>query len=134
LSAQENIETVKALYEAFGRGDVATILDSLTDDVDWAVEAAADAAPWYGQRTGKDAVASFFEDLAGAVSVLEFTPQSYAANDSEVMVLIRFRASSNSTGREAAMNVHHYWRFRDGTVDHWRGSEDTAQTAAMLHG
>jgi hypothetical protein len=30
-----NTETVKAIYEAFGRGDVATILDKLDDAFEW---------------------------------------------------------------------------------------------------
>lgn len=30
------------------------------------------------------------------------------------------------------MNLHHYWRFRDGKVEYYRGSEDSAQAAAML--
>jgi hypothetical protein len=30
------------------------------------------------------------------------------------------------------MNLHHYWRFRDGKVEYYRGSEDTAQTVAAL--
>jgi len=30
-----NTETVKAIYEAFGCGDVATILDKLDDAVEW---------------------------------------------------------------------------------------------------
>ena len=32
------IDTVQTIHEVFGRGDVATILDQLTDDVDWASE------------------------------------------------------------------------------------------------
>ncbi len=31
-----NIKTVQQIYEAFGRGDVATILDKVDDNVDWA--------------------------------------------------------------------------------------------------
>lgn len=30
------------------------------------------------------------------------------------------------------MNLHHFWRFRDGKVAYYRGSEDTAQTAGIL--
>jgi ketosteroid isomerase-like protein len=30
------------------------------------------------------------------------------------------------------MNLHHYWRFRDGKVAYYRGSEDTALIAAAL--
>ena len=52
------IETVQTIYEAFGRGDVPTILDHLTDDVDWAAESfSASAAPWAGVCHGKDEVA-----------------------------------------------------------------------------
>lgn len=75
----------------------------------------------------------FFEALGSAVEVREFTPLSYTANDeNEVHTLIRFTARSRETGREATMNLHHYWRFRDGRIEYYRGSEDTALTAAML--
>ena len=40
MSADANIKTIMSVYEAFGRGDVAAILDAVTDDVDWAAEAA----------------------------------------------------------------------------------------------
>jgi len=30
------------------------------------------------------------------------------------------------------MNMHHYWKFRDGKVCYVRSSEDTAQVAAAL--
>ncbi len=132
MSADGNVETIKSVYEAFGRGDVQAILERLTDDVDWAAEAASDAAPWYGQRRGKDQVTGFFEGIGGALEVTEFTPLSFAANDNEVMVLIRFAVTARATGRTAAMNLHHYWRFRDGKIEYYRGSEDTAQTLEAL--
>src|SRR2546426_232795 len=65
MSADANIKTIMGVYEAFGRGDVAAILDAVTDDVDWAAEAAGTAAPWYGVRHGKEAVAAFFAGFAG---------------------------------------------------------------------
>ncbi len=41
----DNIKTITQVYEAFGRGDVAAILDAVTDDVDWAAEADVDGRP-----------------------------------------------------------------------------------------
>src|SRR5450755_2616161 len=38
MGADDNIKAIQAIYEAFGRGDVATILEALTDDVDWATD------------------------------------------------------------------------------------------------
>jgi uncharacterized protein len=132
MSADANIKIIMEIYEAFGRGDVAAILDSVTDDVDWAAEAASSAAPWYGVRHGRDAVAVFFSDFGSTMEVEEFTPVSFAANDTDVLTVVRFRARSRGTGRTAQMNLHHYFKFRDGKVAYYRGTEDTAQTEAVL--
>ena len=134
MSADANIKTITQVYEAFGRGDVAAILDAVTDDVDWAAEAASSAAPWYGVRHGRDAVAVFFSDFGSTMEVEEFTPVSFAANDTDVLTMVRFRARSRSTGKTAAMNLHHYFKFRDGKIAYYRGTEDTAQTETALRG
>jgi len=134
MSADANIKTITAVYEAFGRGDVAAILDAVTDDVDWAAEAASSAAPWYGVRHGKDAVAAFFSDFGSTMEVEEFTPVSFAANDTDVLTVVRFRSRSRSTGKSAEMDLHHYFKFRDGKIAYYRGTEDTAQTEAVLRG
>jgi uncharacterized protein len=136
MSTEANRETVLAIYDAFGKGDVATILDALTDDVDWAAESASDALPWYGRRTGKAEVATFFEQIASGLEVTDFTPLGFATseNENEVMVVIRFHATARGTARAIDMQLHHYWRFRDGKVEYYRGSEDTAQTIAAVKG
>jgi hypothetical protein len=133
VSADSNIKTIAAVYEAFGRGDVATILGAVTDDVDWAAETTSTGAPWYGARHGKDAVADFFAGFGSAMEVEEFTPVSIAANDTDVLTVIRFAAKSRATGKSAAMDLHHF-RFRDGKIAYYRGTEDTAQTEAVLRG
>jgi ketosteroid isomerase-like protein len=132
VSAERNLKTVRTIYDAFGRGDVATILDAVTDDVDWSSAAASRSAPWYGRRIGKHAVTDYFASIGDTIEVLDFTQLSFAANDTEVMVLNRFRMRSRRSGKEAAMDLHHYWRFRDGKVAYWRGSEDTEQTVTVL--
>jgi ketosteroid isomerase-like protein len=64
MSAEQNIETAKQMYEAFGRGDVQAILDRVTGDVDWSTDAAIASAPWYGPKNGKDELVSFFQGIA----------------------------------------------------------------------
>ena len=134
MSRDENLQTIRTIYDAFGRGDVETILAQLTDDVDWAADASDDAAPWYGRRTGKNEVGRFFADVAGAIEVLEFTPRDLAANDDAVFSLVRFRYRGLDSGVEGSLNLHHYFRFRDGKVEYYRGSEDTALTGRVLSG
>jgi len=134
MSADANIKTITEVYQAFGRGDVAAILDTLTYDVDWAAEASSSAAPWYGVRHGRDAVAEFFTAFGSTMEVIEFTPVSVAANESDVLTVVRFRARSRSTGKAAEMDLHHYFKFRDGKIAYYRGTEDTAQTETVLRG
>ena len=134
MSADANIKTVMRVYEAFGRGDVAAILEVVTDDVDWAAEAAWAVAPWHGVRHGKGAVAAFFAEFGSTMGVEEFTPVCIAANDTEVLSVVRFRARSRAAGRTAAMDLHHMFTFRGGKIAYYRGTEDTAQTRAVLRG
>ena len=126
------VATIQAIYEAFGKGDVAAILEALTDDVDWASEASSAIAPWHGVHRGKAEVPRFFEALGATVEVTEFTPLSFASNDIDVMVVIRFGIRVLATGKSGTMNLHHWWRFRDGKIYFYRGTEDTALTADLL--
>jgi hypothetical protein len=134
MSADANIKTIMGVYEAFGRGDVAAILDAVTSDVDWAAEADPAVAPWHGVRHGRDAVAAFFTEFGATMEVEEFIPVSLAANDTDVLSVVRFRARSQATGKTAAMDLHHFFKFRDGKIAYYRGTEDTAQTQAVLQG
>ena len=63
MSAEQNVDTARQMYQAFGRGDVRAILDLVTDDVDWATDAPIASAPWYDPSHGKDGVAAFFEAM-----------------------------------------------------------------------
>jgi ketosteroid isomerase-like protein len=132
VSADVNIKTIEGVYDAFSRGDVAAIQDVVTDDVDWASETTSKVAPWYGVHHGQAGVGEFFAAFAGAMEVQEFTPISYAANDTDVLTVVRFRVKARSTGRTAAMDLHHWFTFRDGKIAQYRGTEDTAQTEAVL--
>ena len=134
MSQQDNLTIVKEIYDAVGRGDVAAILDRVSDDVDWAAEAASKTAPWHGARVGKDGVASFFSALATSIEIRAFTPHSFAAGEDDVHLLVDWTFQPVGTGREASMTMHHYWRLRDGKVAYFRGSEDTELTAEVFAG
>jgi len=132
MSQQDNLRVVREIYDAVGRGDVAAILDRVSDDVDWAAEAASSAAPWYGPRTGKAGVAGFFRDLADSIEITEFIPSGFTTGPDDVHLLVRWTFRSVATSQQASMTMHHYWRLRGGKVGYFRGSEDTEQTARVL--
>jgi len=134
MSSNDNVKTVQTVYEAFGRGDIATVLDALTDDVDWAAEAASTEIPWWGVRHGKKAAADFFTQLGTNSEVLEFTPVVMIGDGDVVLTVVDYKVKARSTGKVAEMQLHHYWKFRDGKIARYRGAEDTLQTLRTFEG
>jgi ketosteroid isomerase-like protein len=132
VGAEENIKTIRMIYEAFGRGDVGAITAGVSNDVDWAAEAAGTGAPWYGPHRGPDGVLDFFTAFGSAMEIEEFTPLTLAGTDSEVLTVVHCVAKSRATGRRIDHDLHHYFRFSDGKIVYYRGTEDTAQTIAAL--
>jgi ketosteroid isomerase-like protein len=133
MSANDNAKTVQAIYEAFSRGDVAFILENVTDDIDWSIDSVSTAAPWHGRRQGKTEVAAFFEALGSAMTVNQFEPVAYGTNDDgEVFSVVKYKATRTANGRSEESNIHHYFRFRDGKVAYWRGTEDSSQVEALF--
>ena len=68
------------------------------------------------------------------MEVEEFTPLSFAANDTDVLTVVHMRAKARANGRSITMNLHHQFTFRGGKIAYYRGTEDTQQTAAALRG
>ncbi len=132
MSADVNVKTIQLLYEAFGRGDLETILAYVTDDVDWATEANGRGAPWYGPHRGAAGVRDFFGAFGSTMEVTEFVPVAFAATEDEVLTVVRCAATNRATGKPMAHHLHHYFKFRDGRVVYYRGSEDTAETTASF--
>lgn len=126
------IESVQRLYAAYGNRDVPAVLAELADDVDWAAEAASTTVPWYGNYRGKDQVPGFFQAIGEHVDVTEFTIVGFAANDTDVVTTIHWTYTVKATGKTAAMYMQHWWRFADGKVVFFRGSEDSEQSAAAF--
>ncbi len=128
MSSDDNVKTIQSVYEAFGRGDVPAILDAVTDDVDWASDADSTEVPWWGVRHGKAEVGDFFTKLGTEMELEEFTPLAIVGDGDVVLTVVRFGMKSRTNGRSASMLLHHYWKFRDGKIEYYRGAEDTLQT------
>ena len=132
ITSDPKVEAVGRLYEAFGRADIDAVLAELADDVDWAAEAASRSVPWYGSYRGKAAVPGFFAAIGSNVDVTEFTLVGLTSNETDVVATIHWAYTVKSTGKRAEMYMQHWWRFADGKVVFFRGSEDSEQSAAAF--
>ena len=67
------------------------------------------------------------------MEVDEFTPLTFAADDNgDVLTVVRYAARSRETGKAATMEIHHWFRFTNGKISRYRGTEDTIATAGAL--
>jgi len=73
-----NLDTVKEIYAAFGRGDVPAILDKLDENVEWETAIPVPGVPWLQTRRGRVNISAFFESLA-PLSFQRFEPQPSAS-------------------------------------------------------
>jgi uncharacterized protein len=131
-TAQAHLAAVQRLYAAYGRGDMSGVLAEVADDVDWAAEAASDALPWYGPHRGKSEVPRFFEAIASALDISEFEIVGMTSNETDVVTTVHWTFTVKSTGKTASMYMQHWWRFADGKIVFFRGSEDSAQAIAAF--
>jgi len=105
-----NMETVQAIYEAFGRGDVPAILDHLADDVVWDQDAPGYGVPIYEPGAEKEHVARFFERL-GDLEIHRFEPTNFLTGGDQVAVTINLEATVKATGKPAKVLEIHLWTF-----------------------
>jgi ketosteroid isomerase-like protein len=131
-NTDRHIASVQRLYAAYRDRDLDGVLAELADDVDWAAEAAGTAVPWYGPFRGKAAVPQFFAAIAKNVDVTEFELVGTAANETDVYTTIHWTYTVHATGRTASMFMQHWWRFADGKIVFFRGSEDSGQSIAAF--
>ncbi len=104
------VETVQAIYEAFGRGDVESILEHLADDVAWDQDAPSHGIPIYEPGTGKAHVSRFFEAVQG-LEFLRFEPMNFLSGGNQVAVPINLEARVKSTGKVVQALEIHLWTF-----------------------
>src|SRR3954470_22041236 len=60
MSEQDNTQVVRAMFEAFGKGDVPGVLGMLTEDIEWRLAGPTEVT-YAGIRHGRDQVAQFFK-------------------------------------------------------------------------
>ncbi len=125
-----NIETVGAIYAAFGQGDIPAILDLLADDVRWDVweptsKAQDGTIPYMVARTGKSGVGEFFAALAG-LEFHAFEPVVIAGHGDTVLATISLDLTVKATGKRIQDHEIHVWTFDpDGKVTSMRHVADT---------
>jgi len=129
-----NVKLVQDLYDAFKRGDIATIIAALTPDVHWQVHGRATDFPTIGQWSGPRGAEEFFRRVDESLEVAEFTPHQLHAAGDKVFVLGHYRWKVRRSGKPASAEWCHAFTIRGGKVAVFREFTDTATFAEAYRG
>jgi ketosteroid isomerase-like protein len=131
-----NEQTVKDVYAAFQRQDVAAILERVADNVDWRNDGVASSeCPWNGNFSGKANVPGFFMAVGQHLDLPVFEVKAIAASGPFVAVHLRIEGTVRKTGKGWKNDAVHFWTFNDrGQIASYRHFNDTAAELAAWRG
>jgi ketosteroid isomerase-like protein len=131
MNEQQNVETVRRGYDAFGRGDLEGLLSLFDENIEWVSPGPPDL-PTAGTRRGRQQVAEFFAMVNALFEFQRFEPQTFVAQGDRVVVLGSDTARVKATGKVLDSDWAHSFTLRDGKVVAFKEFIDTAALVAEL--
>jgi ketosteroid isomerase-like protein len=120
-----NVDAAKAAYDAFGRGDLASL--KFSDDVTWTT---SDELPMGGETQGRDAVLANFSQIPEYWSEFSVTPERFIEDGDTVVVLGTQKATGKGGSFEAPFA--HVLEYRDGETIRGEFHGDSAKALKAL--
>ena len=122
-------DIVKAIYDAFGKGDVPAVLGAFDPQIHWS-EAEnflyADGNPYTGPQSVAEGV---FQRIVSDVENFAVLPKRFVEGGDTVVVEGRYRGQMKATGTPVDAQFAHVWQLRDGKVVRFQQYTDTKQWA-----
>ena len=107
-----NLEKVKAVYDAFAKGDIPTVLEVMSADIEWTE---AEGFPYGGTYHGPKAV------LEGVLMRLgtewhgfAAVPHEFVDGDDTIVSLGKYSGTYKPTNKSFQAEFAHVWKFREG--------------------
>jgi ketosteroid isomerase-like protein len=124
--SQPNVDTVRGVYDALGRGDMDAALAGLDPEIVW-IE--PDTVPWGGTRHGHDGFLEVVEAIGASTDEPAFGDDTVFAGDGEhVIVFGTFSGTVKATGEQVSWDFADVWTLRDGKAVRFKAYLDTLVT------
>jgi ketosteroid isomerase-like protein len=109
--SQADIETLRAGYEAFNRGERDSLFGAADPDIEFKP---ADRAAIAGVVRGSEAIVQFFDDLFEPFEQVDVEPQRFFEGRDRIAVILRARFHPRGSSAVVENRIGHVWTFRDG--------------------
>ena len=124
-----NGDVIRGLYEAFGRGDVPTVLGKFDPAIEW-LEAENFMYAAGNPFVGPGAVAQgVFMRIVSDVDGFTVVPQRITEGGDTVVVEGRYRGTMKATGIPVDAQFVHVWQLAGGKIAKFQQYTDTKQWA-----
>ncbi len=128
-----NIETVKAMYAAFGRGDIPGMLKHMDESIVFTIPGSS-AFPLSGVRNGLREVQRFFEEVERRHEFTVYEPREFIAQANRVVALVHYEGRNKITGKGFIADAAVLWTFGDGKAIRFQEFTDTEALANAARG
>lgn len=128
-----NVEIVRGVYEAFGRGDIPSVLGAMDQNVEWREAEGNPYEPSGKAWIGPDAVMqNLFVKIGADWDFFRVQPKEFHDAGDTVVVELRYDAKHKATGKSLDAQVCHVFRVRDGKIASFQQFVDTAQLQDVM--
>jgi uncharacterized protein len=108
---------VQNAYAAFGRGDIAAVLDMLSDDVEWS---SPRTLPHGGEFHGRAEVGGFFKAIGANWQALALDVEAVGEIGGDLVVGVVRVNGTRSTGAKQSYGAAHVFTVRNGKIAGYR--------------
>jgi uncharacterized protein len=128
-----NVETVRGLYEAFGNGDIPTVLASMDPKIEWRESEGNPYSMEGNAWIGPDQVLEqLFMKLGTEWDGFTVHPKEFYDAGDTVIVEGRYTGTFKATGKSMDAQLCHILKLRDGKITSFQQFMDTAQWQAAM--
>jgi ketosteroid isomerase-like protein len=118
---EQEVATVRAIYEAFARRDVEGALEHLADDCEFELPGTAQRAGRAGPYRGRDGVRQYFADASAVWAELTLYADDIRAASGGVAVFGHVEGHDGT--QRLRRRVLWLWQVRDGKAMHVRAND-----------
>jgi uncharacterized protein len=133
MGANENRAIVQKLYQAFGKGDIKTIMSLLSPSISWQ-NYGPTSVPTYVPCKGHEAVQKWFGALMAEFEIGEFVPETFLADGDHVVVLGIERGKVRKTSRPYSTRFAQVYTLKGSQIVRYDGFDDSHAIAFAFTG
>src|SRR6185503_17839435 len=109
--SQENVDVVRALYEAVNRDDWSSVAHLVHHDFEWTT---SDRVPNAGTYRGIEEVRRFFEDQRRPFEEVVSEPERFFEYDDRIVAFALLRSKPRGSDAVVESRIGHFWTMREG--------------------